>query len=378
MFSKLEKEDFQKLSSRIKMQLKSLKIGKHTIKYPIFQGGMGVGISWDNLAGSVSREGGLGIISCVGTGYYKQMEFVEKIVSSKPFEAINFYSKRALNEIFKNARKLCGENPLGANILYAINDYGRVVRDACEAGANLIVTGAGLPLSMPEFTKNFPDVALVPIVSSAKALKILCRRWEAKHKRVPDAVVVEGPLSGGHQGFSYEECFKEENRLENVFPRVLEEAKKWGNIPLIAAGGIWDRVDIDRFLAMGASGVQMATRFLGTFECDARAYNEVMLQTQESDIELVKSPVGYPARAIKRGVLQRLKEGNAPKIRCVSNCVAPCNRGVEAKAAGYCIADSLGAGYRGDMQNGLFFTGANGHRIKKIISVKELFSELVK
>ncbi|WP_027327083.1 nitronate monooxygenase [Helicobacter pametensis] len=360
------------------MQLKPLKIGKHTIKYPIFQGGMGVGISWDNLAGNVSKEGGLGIISCVGTGYYKQMQFVEKLVASKPFETINFYSKIALNEIFKNARKICGDRPLGANILYAINDYGRVVRDACEAGANLIVTGAGLPLSMPEFTKNFPDVALVPIISSAKALRILCKRWEAKHKRIPDAVVVEGPLSGGHQGFSYEDCFKEENKLENVVPRVAEEAKKWGNIPLIAAGGVWDRSDIDRFLSLGASGVQMATRFLGTFECDAKAYNEIMLKVKKEDIELVKSPVGYPARAIKTGVLQRIKEGNAPKIRCVSNCVSPCNRGVEAKAVGYCIADSLGAGYNGDLQNGLFFTGANGYRINKIISVKDLFSELVK
>lgn len=360
------------------MQLKSLKIGKHTIRYPIFQGGMGVGISWDNLAGNVSKEGGLGIISCVGTGYYKKMEFVGKIVSSKPFEAINFYSKLALNEIFKNARKICGQNPLGANILYAINDYGRVVKDACEAGANFIITGAGLPLTMPEFTKNFPDVALVPIVSSAKALKILCRRWESKHKRIPDAVVVEGPLSGGHQGFSYEECFKEENKLENVLIRVVEEVKKWGNIPIIAAGGIWDRADIDRVLALGASGVQMATRFLGTFECDAHAYREIMPRLKKEDIELVKSPVGYPARAIKMGVLQRLMEGNAPKVRCISNCVSPCKRGIEAKAVGYCIADSLGAGHLGDLQNGLFFTGANGYRIKTIQTVKELFSELVK
>lgn len=360
------------------MELKPLKIGKHTIKYPIFQGGMGVGISWDNLAGNVSKEGGLGIISCVGTGYYRKMEFVEKLVSSKPFETINFYSKKALNEIFKNARKICGKNPLGANILYAINDYGRVVRDACEAGANFIITGAGLPLTMPEFTKNFPDVVLVPIVSSAKALRILCKRWESKHKRLPDAIVVEGPLSGGHQGFSYEECFKEENKLENVLVRVVDEVKKWGNIPIIAAGGIWDRSDIDRVLSLGASGVQMATRFLGTFECDAPAYREIMPKITEEDIELVKSPVGYPARAIKIGVLQRLSEGNAPKVRCVSNCVSPCKRGVEAKAVGYCIADSLGAGHLGDMQNGLFFTGANGHRIDKIISVKELLNELVR
>lgn len=360
----------------MKTTLKPLKIGKHTIKYPIFQGGMGVGISWDELAGNVSKEGALGIISAVGTGYYKKMQFVEKIVSSKPFEAINFYSKCALNEIFKNARKICGNNALGANILYAINEYGRVVRDACEAGANIIVTGAGLPTNMPEFTKNFPDVALVPIVSSVKALRILCKRWEERYQRVPDAIIVEGPLSGGHQGFKYEDCFKEEFQLENLVPQIVLEAKKWGEIPIIAAGGVWDRNDIDTMIALGASGVQMGTRFLGTKECDAKAYADILPHTKKDDIKLVKSPVGYPARAINVGVLQRLQEGNAPKVKCISNCVSPCHRGVEAKAVGYCIADSLGKGHLGDKEEGLYFSGANGYRIEEIISVKELIQEL--
>lgn len=357
--------------------LKPLKIGKYTITYPIFQGGMGVGISWDELAGNVSKNGALGIISAVGTGYYKKMQFVERLVASKPFETINFYSKAALNEIFKNARKICGNSPLGANVLYAINEYGRVVKDACEAGANFIITGAGLPTNMPEFTKNFPDVALIPIISSAKALRILCKRWQDRYKRVPDAVIVEGPLSGGHQGFKYEDCFKEENQLENLIPGVVEESKNWGSPPIIAAGGIWDRGDINRMLALGASGVQMATRFLGTFECDAKAYAKILPSIKKEDIVLVKSPVGYPARAINIGVLQRLREGNAPKIRCISNCVSPCQRGKEAKIVGYCIADSLGKGHLGDESEGLYFSGANGYRIDKIISVKELIKELV-
>lgn len=362
----------------MKTQLKPLQIGKHHITFPIFQGGMGVGISWDNLAGNVSKEGALGIISAVGTGYYKKMQFVEKLVLNKPFETLNFYSKVALNEIFKNARKICGNKPLGANILHAINDYGRVVRDACEAGANIIITGAGLPTNMPEFTKNFPEVALVPIVSSVKAIKIICKRWEERYKKIPDAFIVEGPLSGGHQGFKYEDCFKPECQLEAILPPIVEEVKKWGNIPVIAAGGIWDRKDIDNFLALGANGVQMATRFLGTFECDAKAYQEIMLKVKKEDIELVKSPVGYPARAIKIGVIERLKEGNAPKIKCVSNCVAPCERGTEAKKVGYCIADSLGKAHLGNLQEGLYFTGANGYKIDKIISVKELIEELTK
>jgi len=356
--------------------LKPLKIGKYTIQFPIFQGGMGVGISWDELAGNVSKTGALGIISAVGTGYYKKMHFIEKKILNKPFETINFYSKIALNEIFKNARKICGNLPLGANILYAINDYGRVVRDACEAGTNMIITGAGLPTNMPEFTTNFPNVALIPIISSVKALKIICKRWEDRYRKIPDAFVVEGPLSGGHQGFKYEDCFKPEFQLESLVPQIVKEAKQWGNIPIIAAGGIWDRADIDKFIALGASGVQMGTRFLGTKECDAKAYRDIMPHIKKEDILLIKSPVGYPARALKVGVIERLKEGNAPKVKCVSNCVAPCHRGVEAKKVGYCIADSLGRGHLGNLQEGLYFSGSNGYRIEEIISVKELIDEL--
>ncbi len=228
------------------MEFKPLKIGKHTISKPIIQGGMGLGISWDRLAGAVSREGGLGVISSVGTGVYQNRAYAKKVmgVGRRPYETENFYSRDGLFKIFENARKICGDAPLGCNILYAINDYDRVVKDACEAGADIIITGAGLPLSMPKATKDFPNVALVPIVSTAKALKILCRRWEKTHNKVPDAVIVEGPLSGGHQGFKYEDCFKPENQLEMILPPVVEEAKRWGDIPVIGAGGIWDKNDI--------------------------------------------------------------------------------------------------------------------------------------
>ena len=355
-----------------------MKIGKYEIKHPIIQGGMGVGISWDQLAGNVSLEGGLGVISSVGTGYYKNKSENVHIVTKKdkPKDVANFYSKDALNEIITNARKICGDAPLACNVLYAINDYGRVVRDACEAGFNMIITGAGLPTNMPEFTKDYPDVALIPIVSSARALKLICKKWQ-RYNKIPDAIIVEGPLSGGHQGFTYEQCAQEEYQLENIIGPVIEEAKNWGNIPIIAAGGVWDKKDIDKFLNMGCAGVQMATRFIGTFECDADAkFKNVLLNAKEDDIILMKSPVGLPARGVKTNLQFSIENKTAPKDQCISNCVSPCNRGHEAKIVGYCIADRLGAAYQGDVETGLFFTGSNGYKINKIISVKELMEKL--
>jgi nitronate monooxygenase len=197
-------------------------------------------------------------------------------------------------------------------------------------------------------------------------------------RRLPDAVIVEGPLSGGHQGFKYEECFLEENQLESILPPVVEEAKKWGDIPVIAAGGIWDKSDIERMMALGADGVQMGTRFIGTHECDASAtFKETIIGAKEENIKLFKSPVGYPARGVKTNLHKMIEEGTAPKIKCISNCVAPCHRGEEAKAVGYCIADSLSDAYDGKLETGLFFTGSNGYRLKEIISVKELMDKLI-
>ena len=355
-----------------------MKIGKYEINHPIVQGGMGVGISWDKLAGTVSSEGALGVISGVGTGYYENKIHAGKLVRNKPKDALHFYSKEGLTEIIKNARKICGDAPLACNVLYASNDYGRIVTDACEAGVDMIITGAGLPTNMPEFTKDYPDVALIPIVSSARALKLICKKWK-RYNKLPDAVIVEGPLSGGHQGFSYEQCFQEEFQLENIIGPVLEEAKNWGAIPIIAAGGIWDKNDIDKYLKMGCAGVQMGTRFIATYECDAHAnFKNVLLNAKADDIKLFKSPVGLPARGVKTKLQFSIEDGTAPKVVCISNCVAPCHRGVEAKAVGYCIADRLSAAYEGDTETGLFFTGANGYRINNIISVHDLLEKLTK
>ena len=360
------------------MSFKSFKIGKHTIEKPIIQGGMGVGISWDQLAGTVSLNGGLGVISAVGTGVYKKREFSKKTVKNRPHTELNFYSRDALINIFENARKICGERPLACNVLYAQSGYNQTVVDACEAGADMIITGAGLPLTMPEAAKDYPDVALIPIVSTAKALRILCRRWKKTHNRLPDAVIVEGPLSGGHQGFKYDDCFKPENQLEVILPPVIEEAKNWGSMPIIAAGGVWNHDDIQKMLDLGADAVQMGTRFIGTIECDAsQVMKEIIIEAEEDDIKLFKSPVGYPARGVKSQLHANIEAGTAPKVACISNCVAPCNRGVEAKIVGYCIADRLSDAYDGIKESGLFFTGANGYKLKEIITVKELIDKLM-
>jgi len=360
------------------MKLKPLKIGKYTIEIPIIQGGMGVGISWDQLAGTVSKEGALGVISSVGTGNYENRKYSDKVLKdNRPSEANNFYSAKALSKIFENAREICGDKPLACNVLYASVNYDQIVRDACKAGADMIITGAGLPLTMPDAAKEYPDVALIPIVSTAKALRILCKRWQKTHGRLPDAVIVEGPLSGGHQGFKYDECFLEENQLEQILPPVVEEAKNWGSMPVIAAGGVWDYDDIARMMELGADGVQMGTRFIGTVECDAHEnFKQVIIGASEDDIKLLKSPVGYPARGVKTNLQDMIEQKSAPKIACVSNCVAPCNRGVEAKQVGYCIADRLSDAYDGKVESGLFFTGANGYRLNEIISVKELLNKL--
>ena len=242
-------------------ELKGIKIGKYYIEKPIVQGGMGVGVSWDQLAGNVSKNGGLGTISGICTGYYDNLKYCKKVVNGRPIGADALNSREAMLELFKNARKICGDKPLACNILHALTDYSKIVEYALEAGANIIVTGAGLPLELPKLVENYPDVAIVPIVSSGRALKIICKKWKAAG-RLPDAVIVEGPKSGGHQGVKADDLFLPEHQLESIVPEVKEERDKWGDFPIIAAGGIWDNDDIQKIMALGADAVQLGTRFI--------------------------------------------------------------------------------------------------------------------
>ncbi len=360
------------------MNLPKLKIRHIEVDIPIIQGGMGVGISWERLAGSVAATGAIGVVSAVGTGY-RHPDLVKRDKFGRPVGSLNTHHPEALKRIIRDAKEISGgKGAIGVNILAAITDYDRVARDAAEAGADLIISGAGLPLSLPQYVEGY-DVALVPIVSSARALNLICKTWKRRYNRLPDAVVLEGPKSGGHQGFKYEDCFKPEYQLENLVHSVLEEAKKWGDIPVIVAGGVWSYKDIEWYLSIGASGVQMATRFVATHECDAPLiYKEIVLNATEKDIILMKSPVGYPLRVIRTPFIERLLAGVNGWKGCVSNCVTPCNSGEEAKKVGFCIADRLGAAWLGNYEEGIFIIGANGHLLKKqgIVSVQELIDML--
>lgn len=352
----------------------SIKIGKYEIKHPIVQGGMGVGVSWNRLAGTVSSLGGLGTISSVGTGYYQDCRFAKHLKEGRPLGAASTFSREALFEIFKNARKICGDAPLACNILHVITDYKKVVQDAIDAGANIIVTGAGLPTDLAKLVEGFEDVAIVPIVSSGKALKVIARFWQ-RAGRLPDAVIVEGPLSGGHQGVKEEELMDPNHSLEEILKDVVVERDKWGTMPIIAAGGIWTKEDADRMMALGADAVQLGTRFALTYESDAAdGFKEVLLAAKEEDVAIVKSPVGYPARAVKSQLIQTLE---SRPIDCKSNCIVPCNHGEGASRVGYCISDSLGDSSRGIKDTGLFFCGANVYKADGLVHVKEVFETIL-
>lgn len=365
----------QELLRRGPAPLPRLRIRNLNLAYPIFQGGMGIGVSWDRLAGAVAREGCVGLVSAIGTGYHGSATSPRRLGRPDGTDALN--PPRTLEGIVRSARERAGgRGAVGVNILCAIEGYEAAVRASVAGGAQLIVSGAGLPLALPEFVGD-ADVALVPIVSSARALGVICKHWQRRHGRLPDAVVLEGPESGGHQGFSAEACSEPEHTLEALLPAVLAERDKWGDFPVIVAGGVWDRADIERFLAMGAGGVQMGTRFIGTFECDAApAFKDVILRARAEDIGLMKSPVGLPARGVRTALQGRIEAGSAPQVRCVSHCLQPCQNGKGAAAVGYCIADRLADAYRGDLENGLFFTGSNGARLKELLSVHDLVEEL--
>lgn len=348
---------------------KGFKIGDLNIQAPIVQGGMGIGVSLSNLAAAVANEGGVGVLSAAGIG------MLSKDFSKNTMKA-NMDSLR--EQIRKAKSKTHGV--LGVNIMVALTNFADMVKTSIEENIDIIFAGAGLPLNLPEFLSEGSNTKLVPIVSSAKAVKIISKWWKEKYDYIPDAFVVEGPMAGGHLGFKKEQLDDPEYKLENLVAQVLTEVRKIEkennkSIPVIAAGGIFTGENIRRFLDLGASAVQMATRFVATEECDADDnFKKAYVNCNEEDIVIIQSPVGMPGRVIKNKFVDEVKAGKKQPYGCPYHCITTCKE----KDSPYCITLALVNAYKGNLSKGFAFIGANGYRVDKIVTVHELFETLKK
>ena len=370
--------------------LKPLKIGNLVAKHPVIQGGMGVGVSLSSLAGAVAKAGGIGIISTAQIGF-KDQDF-----GKNPMAA----NLRAIHSELKKAREKAPQGILGFNIMVATKEYASYVKEAVKAGADVIISGAGLPIDMPKFVaeaenenggseKKERHTMIAPIVSSVKSALVICRMWDRKYHTAPDFVVVEGPCAGGHLGFSREqltelgadtdhvaETFNEaayDKEIRGIIETVKSFAEKYKkHIPVITAGGIFDHKDVLHQFALGAEGVQAATRFVTTEECDADiAYKEAYINAKEEDIVIVKSPVGMPGRAIKNKFLERVAQGPVKVERCF-RCLEHCN----PAETPYCITKALINAAEGKIDEALLFCGSNAYRCEKIETVPEVMAAL--
>lgn len=340
-------------------------IGDLTIRTPLVQGGMGVGVSLAGLASAVANEGGVGVLSAAGLGMVHGTGFSPEDNAA------------AVKKEIRLARSKTS-GVLGINIMVALSDYGQTVKAAIEEGIDIIFSGAGLPLNLPSYVPKGCHTKLVPIVSSARAASIVTRRWTERYSYTPDAFVVEGPLAGGHLGFHTEQIDDPSYRLENLVSEVLHvlhpiQMRTKRNIPVIAAGGIFSGADIKRFFDLGASGVQMATRFVATEECDVDpAFKEAYVNCRKEDIGIIQSPVGMPGRAIKNTFLKKVALGEKHPSDCPFHCIVTCKQ----QNSPYCIFKALINARKGNFENGFAFIGANGWKVKEIVSVKALFEEL--
>lgn len=335
------------------------------IKIPVFQGGMGVGVSLSKLAGAVAKAGGLGVISTAQIGFRKP-EFL-----TNPIET----NLIALKEEIKKARDIAEGGVLGVNIMVATRRYEDYVKASVEAGIDVIISGAGMPMDLPQLVEG-SDVKIIPIVSSKKALDILVRYWQKKYQRYPDAVIIEGPMAGGHLGFSKEEIGtltkeKYDEEIVSIIDYVKSLENVMSKIPVIVAGGIFEREDMEHYKALGADGVQLATRFVTTEECDAdERFKQAYIDATKEDIVIIKSPVGLPGRAIHNAFIDRVRAGERFMRGC-RQCVKTCN----VANAPFCITEALINAVKGKIEEGLIFCGSNAYRCKKIETVREIMEE---
>jgi NAD(P)H-dependent flavin oxidoreductase YrpB (nitropropane dioxygenase family) len=346
--------------------MKSFFIGNIEVKIPIIQGGMGVGISLSGLASAVANAGGVGVISCAGLGllYPKARGgYADKCIIG-------------LKEEIRKAREKT-KGVIGVNIMVALSNYADMVRTAIKEKIDVIFAGAGLPLDLPSYLASDSKTKLVPIVSSSRAAKVICDKWNNNYGYLPDAIVVEGPKAGGHLGFKKEQLSDNNYALELLIPDVVsvaESYKKEKQIPVIAAGGISTGEDISRFIQLGASAVQMGSIFVTTEECDAsRTFKEVYIHSTPEDIQIIESPVGMPGRAINGEFIKKVKEGLTKPSSCPFHCIKTC----DYTKSPYCIIKALYNAAKGNMSKGYAFAGTNAFLAKKISSVKEVIDVLI-
>lgn len=346
------------------MKINEIKIGNITARVPLIQGGMGVGVSLSGLAGAVAAAGGIGVISTAQIGY-RDPEF-----DRHPIEC----NLKAIDDEIKKARVIAQGGIIGVNIMVATKRYEDYVKAAAKSGADIIISGAGLPMTLPELSG---DAKIAPIVSSKKALSVISKYWDKKYNRKPDLVIIEGPMAGGHLGFSTEEIDEytvaKTRNYDDEIRQIIALADEL-EVPVAVAGGVYNRADMEHYLAMGAKAVQVATRFVTTRECDASdAYKQAYINAKKEDIVIVKSPVGMPGRAIHNAFLDKVAAGERFMRGC-RQCVSTC----DPETTPYCITEALVNAVKGNLDEGLIFCGSNAYRAEKIESVSDIMEEFSK
>ena len=352
----------------MKNKLEPLVIGDLEIKIPIIQGAMGIQVSTSSLVGAVAESGGAGTIASVGLGFGSDENETNFIKASR----------EGLEKEIRLSRK-CTSGIVGVNIMVALNNFEDMVRTSVAEKADFIASGAGLPLKLPELTEG-SSIKLIPIVSSARAAWVILKKWKKRYDRLPDAFIVEGPLAGGHLGFSFEELESANQlSLDKIVIETLEVVKQYEQqmnvrIPIIPAGGIFDGNDVARFFKLGAKGVQIASRFVATNECPASdSFKQLYISATAQDIEIIKSPVGMPGRVIKTDFIERTLRGDRIPVKCNYRCLKTCT----PPNTPYCISQALYQAVTGRVENGVVFAGSNVSRINRIVSVRELMDEIV-
>lgn len=345
---------------------KELRIGDLVARVPVVQGGMGVGVSLSSLAGAVAAAGGVGVISTAQIGF-RQPDFAKN-----PIEC----NLRVVKEEIRKAREKAKGGILGVNIMVVTRRYEDYVRAAVEAGIDLVVSGAGLPMKLPELVAG-SLTKIAPIVSGRKALEVIVKYWTKKYHHLPDMVVVEGPKAGGHLGFSREEIERyETDSYDAEVVRIIDYVRELSAahnraIPVVVGGGVFSGEDMEHYQALGADGVQMATRFVTTYECDAaQGFKDAYLAAGKEDVRIIDSPVGMPGRAINNRFLENVKKGMGERCTC-RQCITTCNPATTP----YCITDALIRAVEGDTENGLVFCGSNVWKCSRMENVAKIMEE---